>query len=163
MDKRTKKISLLGIGIALYVAFGFTMKIPLISHIQTDLGYIVYGTFLYLLGIPAVVIGVIGCLLESLIFSGWVPAGWMLGQFFIGVICGAVYKKVDNTVVHIIITIVAIFIGIAVIKTSVECVLYDIPLVVKFTKNFIAFIADVIPMIIGYFVAKKLPNKREIE
>ena len=36
--KKTKKIALLGMGIALYVVLGAMVKIPLIAHIQTDLG-----------------------------------------------------------------------------------------------------------------------------
>ena len=38
----TKRIALLGIGIALYVVLGMVMNIPLLAgtHLQTDLGYI---------------------------------------------------------------------------------------------------------------------------
>lgn len=158
-DMKTKKIALLGIGIALYVVLGFTIKIPLISHIQTDLGYIAFGCLLYLLGWQACIVGVIGCLFESLIFSGWIPIGWMTGQLIIGIICGNIYTKTKNTAIHIATTIIAVFIGIALIKTAIECTLYGIPLIIKFPKNFIAFIADTIPMIIGYFIAKRLEGK----
>ena len=40
----------MGIGIALYVVLGMMIKIPLIGHIQTDFGYVAYGTFLSLFG-----------------------------------------------------------------------------------------------------------------
>lgn len=153
---KTNKIAMLGIGMALYVVLGFMIKIPLIAHIQTDLGYIAFGCFLYLMGWHACIVGVVGCLLESLIFSGWIPIGWMIGQLAIGLICGIVYKKTDNTLTHVATTIIAVFIGVAIIKTGIECVLYGIPLMVKFLKNLIAFVADVIPMIIGYLVAKRL-------
>ena len=153
---KTNKIAMLGMGMALYVVLGFTIKMPLISHIQTDLGYIAFGCFLYLIGWQACIVGVVGCLLESLIFSGWIPIGWMIGQLAIGLICGIVYKKTDNILIHVVTTIITVFIGVAIIKTGIECVLYDIPLMVKFPKNLIAFVADVIPMIAGYFVAKRL-------
>lgn len=153
---KTNKITMLGIGMALYVVLGFAIKIPLIAHIQTDLGYIAFGCFLYLIGWQACIVGVVGCLLESLIFSGWIPIGWMIGQLAIGLICGIVYKKTDNILIHVATTIIAVFIGVAVVKTGIECVLYGIPLMVKFPKNLIAFVADVIPMITGYFVAKRL-------
>ena len=153
---KTNKIAMLGIGMALYVVLGFTIKIPLIAHIQTDLGYIAFGCFLYLIGWQACIVGVVGCLLESLIFSGWIPIGWMVGQLAIGIICGITYKKFDNILVHIVITVIAVFIGVAIIKTGIECVLYGIPLMVKFPKNLIAFAADVIPMIAGYLIAKRL-------
>ena len=42
----TKNIALLGIGTTLYVALSFMIKIPLISHIQTDLGYIAFGVMI---------------------------------------------------------------------------------------------------------------------
>ena len=155
----TKKIAILGMGIALYFVLGMMVKIPLISHIQTDLGYIVFGFFLYMFGWIACVIGVIGCLLESLLISGWIPIGWMIGQLAIGIICGIAYKKIKSLPLNIIITIISVFIGIGVIKTGIECVLYDIPPIVKFPKNAIAFVADTIPMIMGLLIAWKYGNK----
>ena len=154
-----KKIALLGIGIALYFVLGMAVKIPLISHIQTDLGYITFGVFLYLLGPVACVVGVVGCLFESLLVSGWIPVGWMIGQLVIGIICGISYKKIKSLSINIIITVVAVFLGVGIIKTGIECVLYTIPLLVKFPKNAIAFIADTIPMIIGLLIAWKYGNK----
>ena len=159
----TKKIAYLGIGIALYVVLGMMVKIPLISHIQTDLGYIAFGVALYMLGPVACVVGIIGCLFESLLVTGWVPIGWMVGQLAIGIICGIAYKRIKSIPVNILITIAAVFLGVGVIKTGIECVLYDIPLLVKFPKNLIATIADIIPMIAGYFLAVKYFDKPKEE
>ena len=130
----TKKVAYLGIGIALYVVLGLAMNIPLLagSHIQTDLGYITFGAFCLLFGWEACIVGVVGCLIESLIISGWVPVGWMLGQIIIGVACGVGYKKCKQRWLQILITIAAVFIGIAIVKTGVECILYSIPILVKF-------------------------------
>lgn len=149
---KAKNVAYLGIAIALYVVLGMTMKIPLIAHIGTDLGYIVFGFCCYVFGWPAFIVGVIGCMIESLLVSGWIPIGWMLGQLAIGLICGWVYKKNTSKAVDIICTVVAVFIGIAIIKTSVECVLYSIPLAVKIPKNLVATVADIIPMLIGLFI-----------
>ena len=159
----TKNIALLGIGTALYVALSFMVKIPLISHIQTDLGYIAFGVMTALIGVTDLIIGVLGCLFESLLMTGWVPTGWMLGQVAIGIICGIAYKKIKNPWINIVITIFAVFIGVGLIKTIVECVLFTIPFVIKFPKNLIATIADAIPMVIGYILAIKTPIKRYIE
>ena len=153
-----KKIALLGIGIALYFVLSLTVKIPLISHIQTDLGYIVFGAFLYMLGPIAFIVGAIGCLFESLLISGWIPIGWIVGQILIGIVCGFAYKKIKNVPINILITVAAVFIGVGIIKTGFECVLYQIPVIVKFPKNAIAFVADCVPMIIGYLIARKLPR-----
>ena len=157
-----KKITLLGIGIALYVVLSFAIKIPLISHIQTDLGYIAFGAMCAIAGVPALIVGVFGCLLESLFMTGWVPIGWMIGQGIIGIICGYAYKKNKNIWLNIIITIVAILIGIGGIKTIIECYLYAIPFAVKIPKNLIASVADMVPMIGGYLLAIKTPIKRYI-
>ena len=45
---RTKKITYLGMGIALYVVLSMTVKIPLINQIKTDFGYLAFGAFLNL-------------------------------------------------------------------------------------------------------------------
>lgn len=160
----TKNITFLGMLIALYVVLGLVMNIPLLagSHLQTDLGYIAFAVALMMFGWQGMIVGVIGCLIESLVVSGWVPFGWMLGQAAIGIICGLAYKKTDNKIIHVVVTIAAVFIGIAGIKTLVECRLYSIPFAVKFAKNFIAFIADAVPMIIGLLVGYRLIDKRVI-
>lgn len=150
----TKKISYFGIGIALYVVLSCIVNVPLLagSHLQTDFGYIVFGAFLYIFGWQAIIIGVIGCLLKSLLISGWIPIGWMLGQVLIGVMCGIVYKKTKNKIIWILVTVLAVFIGIGIIKTVVECLLYQIPFVVKFSKNCVAVIADILPMLGGLYI-----------
>lgn len=162
-----KMICYLATGIALYIALSMTMKIPLIGHIQTDLGYIVFGVFCVLFGWKAFVVGLIGCFIESFIFSGWIPIGWMLGQIFIGITCGICYtlcdKKIKNKTIKYIIcisvTALSITIGIIGIKTAVECLLYKIPLVVKITKNSIAAVADFIPMVLGFIVGELLKKR----
>lgn len=102
----------------------------------------------------------IGCVLESLLISGWFPVGWLAGQILIGIMCGIIYKRETNKIVHIVVTILAVFVGIAVIKTIIESVLYGIPLEVKFMKNFVAFIADTIPMLIGLALGYRLKREK---
>lgn len=105
-------------------------------------------------------VGTLGCFIESLIFSGWIPVGWILGQIFIGITCGITYTLCDKRIKHkvvkyticISVTAVSIAIGIIGIKTAIECWLYQIPLVVKITKNSIAALADFVPMLIGFIV-----------
>jgi uncharacterized membrane protein len=148
---KIKTITYFGIGIALYVVLGCFINIPLLvgSHLQTDLGYVVFGVYCYLFGPGAFIIGVLGCLIESLLTSGWVPVGWMAGQAVIGLLCGKAYTMTEKKTVHIAVTVIAVFLGIGVMKTVIECAMYGIPVFVKFPKNIVAFIADVIPMILG--------------
>lgn len=165
----TKDICNLGIGIALYVVLGFSVKFPLgVGHLQTDLGYIAFGLYCTLYGPWAAVVGGAGCVLESLVFNGWFPIGWLLGQLFIGVLCGFCFKSIQNSDLSkgmqllwmSIIAVVAVFIGVGVIKTAIECILYSIPLSVKFTKNLIAFVCDAIPMVVGVLISSRFTSKR---
>ena len=73
------------------------------------------------------------------------------------------YKKCKNVWVNVLVTIVAVFLGIGGIKTAVECVLYNIPLLVKIPKNLIASVADCVPMVIGYLLTIKTPIKKYMD
>ena len=90
---KTKHIAYLGISVALYVVLGMMVKIPLIAHIGTDLGYIVFGFCCYVFGWPAFIVGTIGCMIESMLTTGWIPIGWMIGQVVIGISCGHFYMR----------------------------------------------------------------------
>ena len=158
-NSNAKKVAYFGLGIALYVVLSMMVKIPLIAHIQTDLGYIVFCVYLCLFGGPAVVVGIIGCLIESLIVNGWVPVGWMVGQAFIGIVCGMTFQKHQHKAVRIFAIIISVFIGIGLIKTGIECVLYGIPFPVKFARNGVAAVADGVVMIIGLWVADLVKNR----
>lgn len=107
-----------------------------------------------------------GCIIESLIFNGWLPIGWAVGQLAIGLICGIAFKrivKLKNVILryitYIIIISLAALVGVGLIKTVIECGLYSIPFQIKFAKNCIATVADIPPMIIGVIVAEII-NKR---
>lgn len=169
MDKKAwiKQICYLGMGIALYVVLSFAIKIPLIGHIQSDFGYIAFGAYLVLFGIIGTIVGAVGCIIESLIFSGWFPPGWFVGQIFIGVFCGFIFKKAEKMknrkikiAICIITAIIALFIGVGLIKTLIECYLFSIPFGVKFINNGVAFVADMPPMLLGVFVGFLLKDKR---
>lgn len=162
----TKDLCNIGIGTALYVVLSATVKIPLIGHIQTDLGYVAFGAYLSMFGILGTIVGALGCVIESALFSGWFPPGWLLGQIFIGIACGIVFKATDKLksnkariAIRIITAIISAFIGVGLIKTAVECYLYSIPFGVKFAKNFIAFVADAPPMILGVLIGNGLKKK----
>lgn len=167
----TKKICFLAMGIALYVVLSTTVNIPLIGHIRVDAGYLVFGAFISYFGITGTVVGVVGCLFESLLFSGWIPAGWMVGQMVIGLICGICYKSIQRKeknarlkrVYYVIVTVIAVLIGIVIIKTFIECVLYQIPFPVKVVKNLIAAITDTIMMSAGVLMAERFRKKAQVK
>ena len=156
---RTKKITYLGMGIALYVVLSMTVKIQLINQIKTDFGYLAFGAFVNLFGVEGTIVGVLGCIIANSFVGSAFPPGWVLGQIFIGVFCGLLLKKTDKLWLKSVITVVAVFIGIGVIKTAVEVWLFQIPFKVKVIRNLVAFVADAIPMVIGVIISDKMKIK----
>lgn len=151
-----KKMTYTAIGIALYVALSMVLKIPVIGHIGLDLGYIVLAVYCMKFGaVSGAIVGACGCTLVSLIMSGWFPPGWFVGNLVIGLICGKFYEK-KNKIRNIVVTGIAVLIGILVIKTVIECYMFSIPFMVKIPKNTIAAVMDMFVMWIGLFVSDKI-------
>lgn len=153
-----KKIATAGIGIALYVAISMLLKIPLgVGHIMLDLGYIVFAIYCYIHGsIIGAIVGTGGCILVSLLSTGYFPIGWALGNAFIGVVCGRV---VDRPLwARVVIAVIAVLIGVAGIKTIVESAIWSMPILVKLAKNLVAASADAAVMAIGTYLAPKVKN-----
>lgn len=159
MNKNLKFICVTALGIAVYVAVSMLLKIPLgVGHLALDLGYIVLAVYCFTMGpISGAIVGAVGCTFISLLSSGWFPIGWLLGNAFIGACCGCMYKlKKDKMWLNCLYTILIVFVGIGVIKTAIECLLYNIPFPVKFAKNAVAFATDAIVMCIGVSIAPKI-------
>ena len=157
---RTKKITYLGMGIALYVVLSMTIKIPLINQIKTDFGYLAFGAFLNLFGIAGTIVGVAGCIISNSFVGSAFPPGWVIGQIFVGLFCGYLYGKTDKLWLKCVITVVGVFIGIGIIKTFIEVWLFAIPFAVKIIRNLVAFVADAIPMVIGVLISSRIRLKR---
>lgn len=161
---KTKKICLTALGIALYVCVSMLIKIPVVGHISLDLGYIVLAVYCYIYGgVSGAIVGSCGCFLVSLIASGWIAIGWPLGNFLIGALCGAVYARTKGksgaTLINTAVTVAAVFVGVAIIKTVVECALYSLPVAAKFAKNLVAFSMDAIVMCIGLYIASVVEHR----
>lgn len=164
MNKTTRYICTVSLGIALYVVLSSFIKIPIIGHIGLDLGYIALAVYAYHFGcIPAMIVGSFGCTIVSVLFYGWFPPGWLVGNLFVGAVCGGLYQHgtcgYDKIFRNYVITVAAVFIGIAVIKTLIECVMFGIPMAVKFPKNIVAASIDAITMWVGLLVAPKIKVK----
>lgn len=152
---KTKYICNTAIGIALYCALSMSMRIPLgIGHISVDLGYIVIALYAYYMGsISTAIVGGCSAAIMSLL-TGWFSLEWVLANIAIGIICGRFYKK-DNFAYNAILTILAVGLGMLIIKTTVSCLLWSIPVLVKLPKSITAWVIDSVVMIIGISIAPK--------
>ena len=156
----TKKIAILGMLTALYVVMSAFLKFTLFSHIMVDLGYIAFAFALCMFGMWGTVVGVLGCALESILFSAYgFSISWCAANLVIGLMLGANYPTIKHTWVKYVLTIVAVAIGMLVVKTGIECALYGIPLAVKIPKNAVAFGVDSVTMLFG-LLFYELTHKR---
>ena len=154
--KKNLKIALLSIGIALYTVLSAFVIIPIVNRIKLDLGYIVFGLYLNTFGMIATIVGVLGCILGNMLKGGSIPIAWAIGQAFIGLSLGYLLPKTEKLYLKIIYCLISTFIGIGVIKTVIEVLIYQWPIWLKFTSNLAAYVADVIPLIIGVILNKKI-------
>lgn len=156
----TKKIVTLGMLTALYVVFSAFLKFTLFSNIMVDLGYIVFTVALCMFGLWGTVVGVIGCALESILFTAYgFSISWCAANLAIGLICGAILHRKDYTWIKPIAIIIGTAVGMLLVKTVIECYLYAIPFAVKIMKNSVAFAADAITMILGLVFYKLIDDR----
>lgn len=146
----TKKVCYLAVLTAMYVVLSAFLRFNLIGNIQVDLGYIAFTVALCMFGVYGAIVGVVGCALESLLFSAYgFSIGWAVANVIIGVVCGFVFSKTEKTHWRIVAIIVSVAVGMIVAKTAIECYLYSIPIAVKIPKSIVAFVTDAIVMILG--------------
>jgi len=146
---------------ALYVALSAMMKIPLIGNISLDLGYIVFAVALVRYRWAGIAVGVIGCALESILFSAYgFSISWCIMNLTIGIICCVVAEILckakglsskSKGVITLIWVVLAVIIG-AFLKGGIECILYSIPFAVKLPKILMAILLDSAMMIVGLVI-----------
>lgn len=157
---KTKKIATLGMLTALYVIMSAFLKFTLFSNIMVDLGYVAFAFALCLFGPWGTIVGVLGCALESILFTAYgFSISWAAANLVIGLICGFTLNKVKPIWAKAGIMIFAVAIGMLAVKTAIECPLYGIPLAIKLPKNAVAFGADAVTMILG-LLFYQATNKR---
>lgn len=151
---KTKKIITLAILTALYVALSAMMKIPFIGNISLDLGYIVFAVAIMLFGYSGVLVGVLGCSIESLLFSAYgFSVSWAVGNLIVGLFLAWFISKSDyNKFRYMFGALVACVLGILLVKTGIECRLYNIPTAIKVPKNLVACLVDTITMWLGIWI-----------
>ena len=158
MNASTKKLTLLAVGIALFVALSLCLQVPVFENYYLCLGYVVMAVYSYSFGtLAGTVVGVFGVVLYCLVISGLrgMP-GWALGNFVIGLALGACYRmtrgmqsKALRVAIQIVVIVAATALGILVVKSVTEQILYAQPFAVRAGKNFTAFVADAVMLLLS--------------
>lgn len=176
MSKKTRKVTTIGIGIALFVVLSMALRVPIFENYYLCLGYIAMAVFLYSFGVvPGTIVGTAGTILYCILISGLrgMP-GWAIGNIVIGCYLGITFKitkaliaankKILAFILEILAIILSVAIGILLVKSFVEVILYSQPMLVRIAKNMTAFISDVIVLIIALPICKIVDSRvRKIE
>lgn len=163
---KTRYICTTAIGIAIYCALSMSMRIPLgIGHIAVDLGYVALAVYAYNVGsIPAAIVGGCSAAIMS-ILTGWFSLEWVLANISVGLICGRFYDK-SNTkramIWNVGLTVLAVAIGMLIIKTAVSCWMWSIPMLVKLPKSIAAWVTDSIVMCASIPLARRLHTVKRL-
>ena len=155
MAKKTKQTATIAVFTALYFVLAAFLKIPVVGNITLDLGYIALavGT-VYLGAIPGMLIGSIGAFLESALMSQrGISPGWILMNAIVGYFCGLVlHKAIDGDrkgfwVKAVLVVVLSMLVGV-IVKTLIDCALYDIALIAKIPSSTTAWILDSLVMLV---------------
>ena len=168
MSVKTKRISLTAIGIALFVVLSMCLQVPVFENYYLCLGYVVMAVFCYSFGtLSGTLVGFFGVILYCVVISGMrgMP-GWALGNIVIGAALGMTFKAtrklksiVLQTGIHCVVIVAAAALGILVIKSETESLLYLQPFAVRAAKNMSAFIADAVMLILSLPICRILDGQ----
>ena len=158
MDRTTRWIALLAVGIALFVVLSLCLQVPVFENYYLCLGYVVMAVYLYCFGTAAgTIVGFLGVILYCVVISGLrgMP-GWALGNIVIGVLLGLTFRAtkkmpsgVLRTLIQAAVIVLACALGILGVKSLTECLLYAQPFLVRAAKNVYAFVADAVVLIVS--------------
>ena len=168
MKNKVRWVALTGVGTALFVAVTLCLQVPVFENYYLCLGYIVMAVYCYSVDtLSGTIVGCLGTFLYCLLISGMrgMP-GWVIGNLVIGVVIGITFKKtkkMEKTWLKAIINFAAIAfstaIGILVLKSLTECLLYAQPIALRVAKNVYAFVADIFVLEISLPLCMTLDSK----
>lgn len=167
-----RRITRVAMGVALFTVLSLMLQVPVYQNYYVSLGYFVMAVWLYSFGvIDGTITGTLGVVLYCVITGGMrgMP-GWTLGNFFIGLEIGCMfmgtkhlyeqYKEKNDKVgiailsmIQSVFIIISVIIGILIVKSFTEVVLYAQPMLVRMATNTAATIADAITLILALPVA----------
>lgn len=151
-SSRIRWLCITAIGIALFVVLTLCLQVPVFENYYLCLGYVIMAVCLYSFGVVSgTIVGVLGVVLYCLLTSGLrgMP-GWAIGNLVIGIIVGLAFKwtrrlkwKWLQAVLNFLAIAVSTALGILILKSLTECILYGQPMIVRMGKNVFAFVADI--------------------
>ena len=163
--KISKKLSVLSIGIALFVVFSLCLQVPVFENYYLCLGYVVMAVYCFSFGpLYGTTIGFFGVILYCLLTGGLrgMP-GWALGNIIIGIAVGTtcnLTRNFKNSGLRYIVISISIITSTAFamlgIKSIVECYLYNQPFIIRTINNIYVFAADVFILILSLPICHKL-------
>lgn len=158
MSISIRRITVLAVGIALFAALSLCLQVPVFENYYLCLGYAVMAVYCWSFGaVSGAVVGTLGVVLYCLLISGLrgMP-GWALGNAVIGILLGLTFRRTKtgkNTVLKTVVNSIAVLIstalGILVIKSLTESLLYAQPMLVRMGKNLYAFVADTVMLLVS--------------
>ena len=164
---KTKTLTTISLGIALYVVLSYLIPIRVIGNYFLCLGYVIMVVYPYVYGKYAgLAVGFLGTLLYCILVSSYNGmVGWVLGNSFIGYVLGIVFdktKKMANparVITDLVAITVSCAIGIILIKSLTETILFSVPFLVRLSANSVPFLMDVLVMFVAYPVALMFDKK----
>lgn len=158
---RIKEITTIGILTALSVVLFSLIRIPLFGNIKLDLSYIVLTVAIVKCKMSgAIFVGGVGALIESMLYGvNGLSFSWIIANIIIAIIGKIFYElsiKQNKKFIFILGLFIGCLIGLLIIKTLIECLLFEIPLLLKMSTNAVAFISDFICMLIGVIVIERI-------
>lgn len=168
-----RRIARGALGVALFAVLGLALQVPVYQNYYVSLGYFAMAAWLYCFGTAdGTIAGTLGVILYCTITGGMrgMP-GWTLGNLAIGLILGPVFaytkglrnrerrRPVPAAAVYgieIIAASAATALGILVVKSFTEVVLYAQPMTVRMATNAAAAVTDIVTLAIAVPVAVSL-------
>ena len=150
--RKLRWLCMTAIGTALFVVLALCLQVPVFENYYLCLGYISMAVCLYSFGTASgTFVGVAGVILYCVLISGLrgLP-GWAVGNLIIGIIVGPTFKRTKRmqkkwmqAAVNFLAIAFSTAVGILILKSLTECILYAQPMAVRMGKNVFAFAADV--------------------
>lgn len=134
------------------------MQVPVFENYYLCLGYVAMAVVCYSFGaVNGTIVGVLGVVLYCLVISGLrgLP-GWALGNFVIGIVLGRTFQRTKQLhkngmrlAINSMMIVLSVTVGILGIKSITESILYLQPFLVRVGKNFYAWIADLVVLLLS--------------